>query len=187
MFVYDRLLPFESKLAMWNSEHQVWYGDDSHLEKLGHSILYPPYYTLHSTTECWNCKRKTPVVTLGASRIDHHRVPNGVMHGLDEYVLICYAMSQLPDDIINHLSQNECFGRVHTKSQGSYWGNRCIKCGMVQGDYYLGYGCVFEGPFNPYSEWEHERIIKPIEDITGKRTVSLFVTMGEHFTVPVAT
>lgn len=187
MFVFDRILPFEADSALWNSEHQVWYHDDSHLEKLGHSILSPPYFILHSTTVCWNCKRKTPVVTLGASRIDHHRIPSGVMHRHHKYMLICYAMSQLPDDILNHLFQNKCFGRVHTKKRNSYWGNRCVNCGMVQGDYYLGYEFLIKGPFNPLFEWEYDRTIKPIEDITGQRTVSLLVTMGEQFTFPVVT
>lgn len=183
MYIVDRKLPFVCADTKWSEEHNTWYAGDDVLQKMGHSTIFSPYYELHSSAICWKCGNITPVVTLGVTKVVHHNIPHGIEHSHPQNIIICYEMSQLPDDIIAYFCQFDCFGRVFTKKQGQYWGNKCIRCGIVQGEYYLGLDNIDGGPFASTSPAENKRI-EVIKELTGRRIATLAVTFDDAFRRP---
>ncbi len=183
MYIVDRKLPFVCADTKWSEEHNTWYAGDDVLEKLGHSTIFAPFYELHGSTICWKCRQETPIITLGVTKVFHHNITHGVEHSHPHNILVCYEMSQLPDDIIAHFCQYECFGKVFTRKNGHFWGNKCIGCGVVQGEYYLGFNNIDGGPFDSSSP-AGNRHVEVIEGLTGQRIVSLVVTHDNAFRRP---
>lgn len=175
--------------AKWNDKHSCWYWEDEVLEFRGTSTIHAPFYEVHSSLRCWKCHEITPVVTLGVHKAFDHNVIHGMEYSHPMNVLLCYEIRQLPDDIITHFCQYKYFGLVFTKNMGKYWGARCEKCGVVQGETFL-YNSP--GAFNSYSYSDNDsgcvssenRHVKIISGIEGSRIISARFTTDDEFQRP---
>jgi hypothetical protein len=115
--------------------------------------LYGPIKLARSMTDCWKCKKETPVAALIASDLEDvedgkgqgkfgspayvYEVPEDGMPGVLKYPLQQLASQYKP-----------IYSRTTRITQ---WANACVNCGMLQGAFFLHAepdGPFFAGPEN---------------------------------------
>jgi hypothetical protein len=130
-------------------------------QKEGH-IVQKPYFSVRGECICWKCKRKTPVVALGAKSYQaliYETADNPLWEKVADDRLIFTEIDYLDEGISAAMQANYPFFQQQqsTKLEGRVWGNRCIHCQALQEeDDEYAYGLA--SPFNPITMEEAKEI-----------------------------
>jgi Domain of unknown function (DUF5710) len=145
--------------AFWMPERKVWVIPD-HIPEIDvfntwipfqeGCIVRKPYLICLSKTNCWKCGKETPMVALGAENYFAFEDRSWVKipeRSLFSWVLI------LNEDIARYIRQYyPFFKQTYSRTlQMVYYGNTCISCGNLQGDFFHHEepgGAFFPDPFD---------------------------------------
>lgn len=157
-------VPFQDKEEVkklggrWSSERKVWTIPD-HMEYIDDfkkwipydygCIVRKPYLIAHSDDECWNCKKKTPMVALGAVNYFFYEflnVPDADEY-LDElgdergwlkarYVTLFSNVLKMDKPVMDYMEKHHSYYKFtwsHSQKR-STWANTCIHCKKRQSE-----------------------------------------------------
>lgn len=145
--------------AHWVPERKVWVIPDHILEINAFNAWIPiqkgcivrkPYLICLSKTNCWKCGKETPMVALAAE--NYFEFTEGSWVKITERSLFSWVLT-LDEGIAQYMQENYPFFK-HTYSrtqQMAYYGNTCIFCGNLQGDFFHHEepgGAFFPAPFD---------------------------------------
>lgn len=99
----------------------------------GKATLESPIFIAESETNCWRCRRQTPVIAVAASRV----ITEG-MERIEELTLISNLIS-IPRDLANVMAGRwPNYKPAYSKTGGGrYVMNHCAHCGAKLGDHFL--------------------------------------------------
>jgi hypothetical protein len=140
--------------AFWMPECKSWVIPD-HIEDINPfnkwmpnnlgCIVRKPYLLCLSKTNCWKCGNETPMVALAAKNYYYYEYNDVNAPENDEQLwlkaedpTLFSSVITMDTHVIEYLKQHYPFVKKvysHTAEE-TYFGNTCIACGKLQGDFY---------------------------------------------------
>lgn len=142
---------FKKDGGRWDAEMRTWYiPDHAQIENFEgwlpsecSMIIKSPFYLALAERTCWKCTRTTPLLSIGSDdymEYQEEECSDGEDYSWqwgNEFILL-ESVTFLPAQIV-HLIQTEYpFFQYQYSRQvgGKYWGNKCVHCGALQGDWF---------------------------------------------------
>jgi len=145
--------------AFWDIERKVWVIPD-HIREINAfhrwipfqsgCVVRKPYLICLSKTTCWKCGKETPMVALGAE--NYFEFAGGSWVKVSEQSLFSWVLT-LDAGIAQYMREHyPFFKNTYSRTlQMAYYGNTCISCGKLQGDFFHHEepgGAFFPDPFD---------------------------------------
>ena len=119
----------------------------------GH-FVQRPYFSVRAKCSCWKCGKETPVVGLGAKRVQSlvYETEDKPVWREEEGPFLYTEIDHMDEEIARVMQSNyPFFKKIYSKThEHDLWGNCCVHCQALQeedGDYI--FGC--KSPFAPTS------------------------------------
>jgi hypothetical protein len=101
--------------------------------------LYGPIRLARSTTECWKCKKETPVSAIIAAAIEEVEDGKGLGKYDEETFVYEIEQEDIPtvlQNVLARLAPN--YKAIYSRTGGfTQWANTCVHCGSLQGAFYM--------------------------------------------------
>lgn len=184
-------IPFELKdtvkanNARWNPDLKLWQTSienpnlDNIIQFTGFTqkpnikIFYPVLFGLG--TYCWKCHEDMDFLSIGTdSGYDYFDDESGELITEKRHLEYAFANVRLgiatDEKVISELNQHGLFFTYSKTAKGTYLGNRCQKCGSLQGDfkYHVEFGGTFRD--TPLNELKKIHLNIDIISLYGEET-----------------
>jgi len=141
----------KAKGAFWDTNNKTWYIperkkiDDfqNWFPEQTDIIIKPPILIANNTRYCWKCNKETPLIAVGGLELIMQDYIDDDTDKVEWFVkknslALFSEITYLPKQVVNIIQSKFPFFRyTYSKIiQGKYWGNNCIHCNSLQGDFF---------------------------------------------------